>query len=156
MTTILVVDDDPVSCELMADVLKEGGTEVVTETNPERALELASERRFDVALFDIRMPAMDGITLLQRFHESQPEIPIIIMTGFGSVESAVEALGAGAADYLSKPADVEEIRAAVTRALGRRNEETAELPTSAEGPGQYTLSLHVALPIGRASCRERV
>lgn len=136
MTRILVVDDDPVSCRLLRDVLERDGAIVLTETEPHAALELAQDTPIDLALVDVRMPGMSGISLLSSLHEVRPGLPVIIMTGFASVDTAVEAVGAGATDYLSKPADVEEIRAAVARALGPRAEQRADLPASEEAVDQ--------------------
>lgn len=136
MTRILVVDDDPVSCSLLRDVLERDGATVITETDPHAALELAKTTTIDLALLDVRMPGMDGISLLTHLREAQPSTAVIIMTGFASVDTAVEAVGAGAVDYLSKPADVEDIRAAVARALGPRGEQRADLPASEEAVDQ--------------------
>ncbi|MBM4266573.1 MAG: sigma-54-dependent Fis family transcriptional regulator [Deltaproteobacteria bacterium] len=130
MKRILVVDDDAVSCQLLADVLRSDGAEVVTETDGGSALELAERLHVDLALVDVRMPGMTGISLLTELRRRFPSLPVILMTAFGSVETAVEAVGAGAADYLSKPADVHEIRAAVARALGHPSDARAELPSS--------------------------
>ena len=132
MTRILVLDDDQVSCQLLSDVLRRDGATVLTETDPEAALELALGTPLDLALVDVRMPGMDGISVLSKLRERKPDLPVIIMTGFASVDTAVEAVGAGAADYLSKPADVDEIRASVARALGPRGEQRADLPGAEE------------------------
>lgn len=133
---ILVVDDDRVSCQLLTDVLRRDGATVLAETDPHAALALAAETPLDLALVDVRMPGMNGISMLAKLRDLQPDLPVIIMTGFASVDTAVEAVGAGAADYLSKPADVDEIRAAVARALGPRGEERADLPGAEEAVDQ--------------------
>jgi len=135
MARVLAVDDDEVLCRLLSEVLERDGLTVVWETDPRRALARIDERPIDLAILDVRMPEMSGIDLLRRLRERFPELPIIIMTAFGSVDTAVEAIAAGAVDYVSKPMNVEEIRAAVRRALARRVEAPAALPEGGEELG---------------------
>ncbi|MBX3027182.1 sigma-54-dependent Fis family transcriptional regulator [bacterium] len=119
MAQVLIVDDDAVSCRLLAEVLQGDGVQVAWESEPTAALALARRRHFDLAILDMRMPQMNGLALMQGLRADTPELPVMIMTGFGSMDSAVEALNLGAIDYVSKPMNVEEIRAAVRRALAR-------------------------------------
>jgi DNA-binding NtrC family response regulator len=135
MPRVLVVDDDTVTCRLLADVLTRDGATVVGESDPRRALTRAAAEPPDVAILDVQMPEMDGLSLLRGLRERLPGLPIIIMTAFGSIETAVQAIGAGAVDYVSKPMDVEEIRATVRRALGRHAEAQAARPVAGEELG---------------------
>ncbi len=116
---ILVVDDDAVNVQLIAEILNPDGYEVQTCSDPHLAGDLASNRHFDLAILDVRMPLLDGISLLKRLRSETPGLPVIIMTGFGSVDGAVEAISAGAVDYLSKPMNISQLRDAVRRSLER-------------------------------------
>jgi DNA-binding NtrC family response regulator len=132
---VLVVDDDEVTCQLLSEVLEHDGLAVIRETNPRKALASVGHKSIDLAILDIRMPEMSGLELLQRLRERFPSLPVIIMTGFGSVDSAVEAITSGAVDYVSKPMDVDEIRAAVDRALSGGRNARAELPVDSGAIG---------------------
>ncbi|MCW5890331.1 MAG: sigma-54-dependent Fis family transcriptional regulator [bacterium] len=133
MTRILVADDDDVTCQLLTEVLGRDGAVVVGETDPRQALARATREPIDLAILDLRMPEKDGLTLLRELRARLPLLPVILMTAFGSVDTAVQAIGAGAVDYVSKPMNVEELRATVRRALGRRSEAQARLPAADEG-----------------------
>jgi DNA-binding NtrC family response regulator len=123
--TILVVDDDSVTCRLLSEVLGDAETTVVGETDPRAALDHVRLHGVDLAILDVQMPQIDGLTLLSRLRTEHPDLPVIIMTAFGSINTAVRAIGAGAVDYMSKPMNVDEVRANVRRALERRSEESA-------------------------------
>src|SRR5206468_3345416 len=112
--------------------LRRDGATVVWATDPRRALARAAEQPIDLAVLDVRMPELDGLELLRRLRERWPQVPVVIMTAFGSIDTAVLAIASGAVDYVSKPMDVEELRATVRRALGRRTETQAELPEAGE------------------------
>jgi DNA-binding NtrC family response regulator len=129
--TILVVDDDAVTCRLLSDVLGDADTTVVGETDPRVALDRARCDGIDLAIVDVQMPQLDGLTLLSRLRSERPELPVIVMTAFGSIGTAVRAIGGGAVDYMSKPMNVDEVRANVRRALERRSEERAAAPAPA-------------------------
>ncbi len=135
MARLLVVDDDTVTCRLLADVFKRDGYSVVGETNPQRALARVAGEPVDLAILDVQMPEMDGLALLRGLRERLPDLPVVIMTAFGSIDTAVQAIASGAVDYVSKPMDVEEIRATVRRALGRTSEAQATLPVAGEQLG---------------------
>src|SRR5207245_2460183 len=132
MPRLLVVDDDSVTCRLLADVFKRDGYTVIGETDPQRALARAADEPVDLAILDVQMPEMDGLALLRGLRERLPDLPVVIMTAFGSIDTAVQAIASGAVDYLSKPMDVEEIRVTVRKALGRTAEAQAALPVAGE------------------------
>ena len=131
MNTILIVDDDAVTCGLLADVLRDGDTTVLGETDPRAALSRLRDEPVDLVITDVNMPQLDGLSLLARLRDVQPDLPVIVMTAFGSIDTAVRAIGAGAIDYVSKPMDVDEVRANVRRALDRRRDmERVAVPAS--------------------------
>ncbi len=135
MPRLLVVDDDTVTCRLLADVFKRDGYTVIGETDPQRALARVADEPVDLAILDVQMPEMDGLALLRGLRERLPGLPVVIMTAFGSIDTAVQAIASGAVDYLSKPMDVEEIRVTVRKALGRTAEAQAALPVAGEELG---------------------
>jgi DNA-binding NtrC family response regulator len=135
MARVLVVDDDEVTCRLLAEVLAENGTTVIGETDPRHALARATAESIDLAILDVQMPQMNGLVLLRDLRQRFPDLPIVVMTAFGSIDTAVEAIGSGAIDYVSKPMDVEELRATVRRALNRERETPALLPEASDELG---------------------
>jgi CheY-like chemotaxis protein len=118
MARILVADDDAVTCQLMSEVLSRDGSTVIGETDPRRALARAAEEHIDLAIVDVQMPDLDGLALLRTLRGRSPDLPVVIMTAFGSIQTAVDAIAYGAVDYVSKPMNVEEIRSTVQRVLG--------------------------------------
>ncbi|HXJ19031.1 MAG TPA: response regulator [Polyangia bacterium] len=112
--TILLVDDDEVFRERMARALRERGHPVVTAGDPTAALAAARTRPPAFAVIDLRMPGPSGLTLIAPLLGLAPGARIVVLTGYGSITSAVEALRAGAHDYLSKPVDADQVLAALT------------------------------------------
>ena len=113
---ILVIDDDAVACEFLQEALSRAGYEVEAFTSAKEALhgDLAV---FDLLMSDIRMPGIDGLQFLRQVHEKWPELPVILMTAYGSLETTMEALRLGAWDYISKPFSPDQIRAMVKKVL---------------------------------------
>jgi two-component system response regulator AtoC len=117
---ILITDDDAASCRLIAKVLaKEDYTVEWVETG-EDAVARLEHTDYDLLLIDIRLPGMTGLEVTHRVRQHDPSLPVIVMTGFGSMETAVEAIREGAFDYISKPMNLEELKATVGRALAQR------------------------------------
>src|SRR5690348_4027129 len=116
--SILVVDDEKSQREILELILSEEGYDVTTAASGEAALKFARERRFDLALTDLKMTGMDGIELLQHLLAYDSSIIVILLTAHGSIDSAKEALRRGAFDYLQKPFDRERLMATIKRALG--------------------------------------
>ncbi|MFC1820015.1 sigma-54-dependent transcriptional regulator [Thermodesulfobacteriota bacterium] len=114
--TILVVDDDPSHLTTLKTIIKSWGYHVEAVDDGSKAVEKVEDRPFDLILMDVRMTEMSGIEALKRIKAYNPSIPILIMTAFSSVESAVEALKAGAYDYLTKPLDFEVLKLVIERA----------------------------------------
>jgi len=117
---ILVVDDEPDMVENCTRILRRAGYRVLATTDPERALAMVESERPDVLLTDLKMQPLDGMELMRRAHEIDPTLPIIMITAFGSIESAVAAIKAGAFDYLPKNFSVDELTVDVERALRQR------------------------------------
>ena len=114
---ILVVDDDSSHRQMIRAVLAAEGYEIAEAGDGEAAVAAVEERFYDLVLLDVRMPKIGGIDALQKIKEISPGIPIIIMTAFASVDTAVEALKSGAADYLTKPLDIDELKILVEKNL---------------------------------------
>ncbi len=116
---ILVVDDEKSQREILEMILSEEGYDVTTAASGEAALKFAKDRRFDLALTDLKMTGMDGIELLQQLLAFDSSIIVILLTAHGSIESAKEALRRGAFDYLEKPYDKAALLETINRALDR-------------------------------------
>ncbi len=114
---ILVIDDDAVARELLAEALRKEGYEVEAFADGAEAIERGRKAPVDLVLTDIRMGTMDGLTVLREFKKFSPDTPIVLLTAFGSLEGAIEAMKQGAYDYLAKPFKKEEIKLVVRRSL---------------------------------------
>jgi len=114
---ILVVDDEQGLCAGVQEALRREGYVVDATTDPQAALKLTQERLFNLVISDIKMPGLGGLELLTRVRERSRDTLFILMTAFGTVESAVEAMKQGAYDYLPKPIDMKRLRALVQKAL---------------------------------------
>lgn len=114
---ILVVDDDAAHLNMLKIVLKSHGHTVNGATDGEEAIRLVKEAPCDLILMDVRMAHVDGIEALRHIKEINPSIPIIIMTAYSSVDTAVEAMKLGAYDYLTKPLNIDELKITVDRAM---------------------------------------
>jgi len=118
---LLVVEDDSTQREMLAEYLRDQGAEVLEAGDGAAALAMVRERNPDVVVTDLRMPEMDGHELLQAVRELNPEIGVVIVTAFGTVEDAVRCLKDGASEYLLKPLDLDAVEHVVQRALGERH-----------------------------------
>ncbi|MDO8957128.1 MAG: sigma-54 dependent transcriptional regulator [Deltaproteobacteria bacterium] len=114
---ILVVDDEESHRIMLRAVLKDEGYEVVEAADGSEAVRAVEQEPFDLVLLDVRMKTMDGIEALNEIRKISPLIPVLIMTAYASVKTAVEALKAGAFDYLTKPLDIEELKILIEKAL---------------------------------------
>ncbi len=116
---LLVVDDEKVIREILADFLSMEGFHVRTAEDGQEALGELSRARFDLVLSDLKMPNLGGIELLAAIQKHSPQVVTIIMTGFGTVETAIDAMKKGAYDYILKPFKVEEVIHTIRRGLER-------------------------------------
>jgi DNA-binding NtrC family response regulator len=129
---LLIVDDEAVVRDSLCRWFGDEGYEVGTAESAAEALKRVAESTWDLALLDIKMPGTDGIELQRRLHEIEPDLLVIIMTGYASVETAVQALKDGAYDYVTKPFDPDDIAHTVKNALSHRKvkEENVRLKES--------------------------
>jgi DNA-binding NtrC family response regulator len=134
-TKILLVEDDRENCLMLKEVLTKWGYDVTEVYSGEEAIARGRQQGFDVVLTDIRMKQVSGLQVLKTFREAQPRAQVIMMTGFGSVDTAVDAMKAGAFDYISKPFKFDEIKLTLRRAQEQleRNHGKGE-PSRAEAP----------------------
>jgi len=128
--SVLVIDDEESIRFFLEKTLGRSGYDVVTAADGEEGLQSFRTRRPDIVITDLKMPGLDGIGVLERVKTLAPEVPVVMITGFGTIENAVEAMKRGADDYLTKPFDGRAIRAVVKRILQRR--ETPEDAPAAE------------------------
>jgi DNA-binding NtrC family response regulator len=124
-TRVLLVDDEEDFVEMLSLRLEEIGEKVTPAYNGRECLEVLDKREqeFDVVILDIKMPGMDGIEVLQEIKKRFPLIEVIMLTGHGSTESAVEGMKLGAYDYLLKPADFDDLSAKLEGARKRKDEQ---------------------------------
>jgi DNA-binding NtrC family response regulator len=112
---LLVVDDEAHQRELLSDYLAKSGHTVNNAENGEKGIELLLEKGAEAAFVDMRMPQMDGLTFLQKALELYPDLAVVVITAYGTVESAVTAMKAGAFDYLLKPVDLEHLNLIISK-----------------------------------------
>ena len=120
---ILVVDDEKDFVEMFSLRLTRQGEKVSVAYSGQEALDLLEKTKIDVVILDIRMPGMDGIETLKKIKAAYPLVEVIMLTGHGSTETAVEGMKAGAFDYLMKPADFEDISEKLANAWKRKDEQ---------------------------------
>jgi DNA-binding NtrC family response regulator len=114
---ILIVDDEQMMCEMLEDDLKRHGFHPTSYLSAEKALDALKTESFDVLLTDMNLPDMNGIELCERVVTNRPDIPVIVITAFGSMETAIAAIRAGAYDFVTKPIDTEFLVLALDRAV---------------------------------------
>lgn len=117
---ILVVDDEKNIRLVLDQCLSAEGYQVDTAVSGEHAVEKFAAAPYDLVILDMKMPGMDGIEVLRRIKRTAPAVPVIMVTGYGSIETAVETMKLGAVDYLRKPFTPDEIRAAVAAVVERK------------------------------------
>jgi DNA-binding NtrC family response regulator len=116
---ILIIDDEDSIRDYLSMMLEREGYEVSASEDGKRALKLNSKKSYDVVITDIQLPGMSGLDILTTLRESDPTLPVIIITGHASQESAIEALNIGAFYYLLKPVSNEELERFIRRVRGR-------------------------------------
>jgi two-component system nitrogen regulation response regulator GlnG len=131
---LLIVDDEENIGWALRRVANDEGHAASLVSSAEEALELAEREPFDLIMLDVRLPGMDGLSAMRQVKRLQPQSPIVVMTAFGNLSTAVEAIRNGAFDYLTKPFDVDQALSVMRRALAQRTPPAAPaLPTESEG-----------------------
>ncbi|MDO9351377.1 MAG: response regulator [Deltaproteobacteria bacterium] len=117
---VLVVDDDLEMCGLLSDVLKGEGFSAITTHDSLEASKILKKEEFDIIITDLKMKGLKGLDLLEETRRVSPLTPVIIITAFGTIESAIQAIKMGAYDYITKPFQMDELILTVRKALENR------------------------------------
>ncbi len=145
--TVLVIDDEPAICWCLEQLFTEDGLNVVTASAAEAGLKLATEYQPCLIILDVRLPGMDGLTALPMLSKASPSSPIVVVTAFGDLQTAVQAVQQGAADYLTKPFGTEQVRK-ICRSVMRPQ---AQVNSDTDGPLKTP-----ALLVGRSAAMQEV
>jgi len=132
---VLIVDDEPNLRKILSAQLSRDGYDVLSAEDGEQGLAVLREHHIDLVVTDLKMPKIDGMQLLREALREDPDLPIVMITAHGTVDTAVEALKLGAFDYLTKPFDKDEVRQIVAKALKTRALAGAETTGAQEAPG---------------------
>ncbi len=152
MDTILIVDDERNYLLVLEALLSEEGYQVITAEGARRGLECIEENELDVVITDMKMPGMDGMEFMERIGLRQPDLPVIMMTAFGSVEKAVEAMRKGAFDYILKPFKNEELKLTIGKAISHYRLVRQNRQMARELQGKY----HFGNIIGKSVQMQRI
>ena len=136
-THILVVDDEPKICEFLGILLGREGYQTDSAFNASDALARIERNSYDLVLTDLKMPGMDGFELITRLKKIRPDLPVIMITGYATVETAVQALRYGVDDYVTKPFNIDELRKVIARSLQSATvqQQTQELTAQLQAAG---------------------
>lgn len=129
---LLITDDDHLFAQTLARQLTRRGHQCTLAHNSEEALAAVENAVFDAAITDLVMPGESGLILVEQLHHSDPELPILVLTGYASITTAVEAIKLGARHYLAKPASIDEILQALAQAQGNAQLDVQAKPLSVE------------------------
>lgn len=132
LPTLLLVDDDDAFRQVLSSALSKRGYAVVTAASVDHALPLVQQKPPEYAVIDLKMPGSSGLVLVNHLHELDQNIRIVVLTGFASIATAVEAIKLGATHYLAKPAEVDEIVAALHKTMGDTDATPSTSPLSVE------------------------
>ena len=153
--SVLIVDDEQSMCELIDTALELRGYDTTWCQSADRAMELLRQREFDVVLTDVRMPGTTGLQLCQQIKLQRPDIPVVVMTAFGSLETAVSAMRSGAYDFITKPVEMEVLSLTIARAAERRSltQQIHRLKEQATDEGYFDELLGESEPM-KGLCRQ--
>jgi len=132
MAKVLIADDEHAICEAFSDMLRAEGHSPVVASSGEEALEKVAANTPDLVFLDVQMPGINGLEVLERIHSEHPALPVVVMTAYGTLQTAMDALSFKAFDYLGKPVDLARIRSLLKRAL---HKPSVEMPSSPSVPG---------------------
>lgn len=138
MEKILIVDDEKSLLDLLSRVFVKEGYRVETTTSAARAIEIIEKEDLDLLIADIRLPEMSGMDILKRCREIRPDVPVIMITAYGNMKQAIEALKMGALDYIIKPFDIEELKITVAKGLEKRRLEQENILLKREIRERYS------------------
>ena len=130
LPTLLIVDDDSTFCTVLANAMRKRGFNVTCAHTVEHALECAESSAPEYAVIDLRLPGTSGLTLVEKMHALDPGTRIVMLTGYASIATAVEAIKLGATHYLAKPVDADEIMLAFERTSGDAEVQISSHPLS--------------------------
>jgi two-component system, NtrC family, nitrogen regulation response regulator NtrX len=120
MSSILIIDDEKAIRKTLGEILSYEGYQIDDAENGEEGLKKIKEKNYDVVLCDIKMPKVDGLEFLEKARESNPDLPIIMISGHGTIETAVEAVKKGAFDYVAKPPDLNRLLITIRNAMDKQ------------------------------------
>ena len=120
LSKILVVDDEESMCQFLSIMLRKDGHEVQTASSGEKALQMIVDEPFDAVITDIRMSGKNGLDVLSGVKETDPTLPVVILTAYASQETAIEAVNLGAYSYIEKPYDVDQLLLTLRRAIEKQ------------------------------------
>lgn len=138
MEKILIVDDERSLLDLLSRVFLKEGYLVETTTSATRAIEIIEKEDLDLLIADIRLPEMSGMDILRRCREIRPDVPVIMITAYGNMKQAIDALKMGALDYIIKPFDIEELKITVAKGIEKRRLEQENLLLKREIRERYS------------------
>ncbi|MGP8152643.1 MAG: sigma-54-dependent transcriptional regulator [Smithella sp.] len=146
---ILIVDDDQSMCELLEADLSRRGFQISCFTSADEAFHALQDKEFDVVLTDLQMPGMDGLDLCNRIVLNRPDIPVIVITAFGSMETVIGAMRAGAYDFVTKPVEMDILALVLKRALKQRSlqEQVKTLSKVVETAKKYDELIGASMPM---------
>lgn len=130
--TLLLADDDAVFRDILSRALRRRGYAVTTAGDAAEAFDLVADDPPEFAVVDLKMPGASGLQLIERLHQAEPATRIVVLTGYASIATAIEAIKLGAVDYLSKPATADEVVAALGRNGGDSSIDVERAPASVE------------------------
>jgi len=140
---VLIVDDEPNLRKILSAQLSRDGYDVMTANDGEEGLSALKDHHIDLVITDLKMPKVDGMTLLKKALEEDPELPVVLITAHGTIDTAVEALKSGAFDFVTKPFDKDEVRQIVAKALKTRDLRAADAtPTPAARDARFGIIGH--------------
>lgn len=135
---ILIIDDEEVIRKSVSRALAEGGIKSVSASSGPEALEILKDQQFDLALLDIKMPEMDGVSVLKELRSTHPELKVIMITGYPTIDTAVDCMRLGASDYLVKPFQLHDLEASI-----KKIKNLNESPSTFDISGDYAKGLHI-------------
>ena len=119
MAAILLIDDEKSIRNVLKDILQHEGYRIEEAADGEQGLQKLAAQPFDLVLCDIKMPKMDGLEVLQQIMQLQPDVPVIMISGHGTIETAVDAVKKGAFDFIAKPPDLNRLLITIRNALDK-------------------------------------